>query len=72
MDRDLMKDPLGLNNLPTPPVIRAEQVAPAMHIVNLYKRITSNYTADSLETRTVLLAHLVYLAYADLKEHTTK
>jgi hypothetical protein len=38
----------------------------------LYKRITTNPGADSLETRIVLLAHLVYMTYTDLKEHTAR
>jgi hypothetical protein len=67
-----MDDPLKLHSIPTPAPIRAEQIAPPVHLSNLYKRITGNYTADSLETRVVLLAHLVFLAYADLKEHTAK
>jgi hypothetical protein len=67
-----MDDPLKLHSIPTPVPERAKQIAPPVHISNLYKRITGNYTADSLETRVTLLAHLVYLAYADLKEHFTK
>jgi hypothetical protein len=64
-----MDDPLKLRSIPTPVPTRAEQVMPPVHLSNLYKRITGNYTADSLETRVILLAHLVYLAYADLKGH---
>jgi hypothetical protein len=67
-----MDDPLRLQTVPTPAPIRTEQLTPPVHLSNLYKRITGNYTADSLETRVVLLAHLVYLAYADLKDCTAK
>jgi hypothetical protein len=67
-----MEDPLGLHSIATPAPIRAEQVAPPAHISNLYRRITGNYNADSLETRILLLAHLTYLTYTDLKDHTTK
>jgi hypothetical protein len=63
-----MDDPLGLNSIPTPAPIRAEQVAPAPIIANLHQRLTGSYTADSVETRIVLLAHLIFLTYADLKE----
>lgn len=63
-----MDDPLGLHSVATPAPIRAEQVAPLPYIANLHKRITGNYTADSLETRILLLAHLVFVTYADLKE----
>jgi hypothetical protein len=67
-----MDDPLKLHSITTPLPVRAEQIAPPVHLSNLYKRITGNYTADSLETRIVLLAHLVYLTYSDLKDRTTK
>jgi hypothetical protein len=67
-----MDDPLNLRDVPTPAPIRAERVAPSSMILNLHKRLTGAYTADSVETRLVLLAHLVYLIYADIKEHTTK
>jgi hypothetical protein len=67
-----MDDPLNLLNVATPLPNRAQQVAPPLHLVNLYKRITTNPGADSLETRIVLLAHLVYMTYTDLKEHTAR
>jgi hypothetical protein len=67
-----MDDPLALHSIPTPAPVRAEQAAPSPIISNLYRRITGNPGADSLETRILLLTHLVYLTYADLKEHTTK
>jgi hypothetical protein len=67
-----MDDPLNLRDAATPSPIRAEQAAPTPVIVNLHKRLTGQYTADSVETRLVLLAHLIYLTYADLKEHITK
>jgi hypothetical protein len=67
-----MDDPLHLREAATPTPIRAQQAAPAPVIVNLHNRLTGQYTADSVETRLVLLAHLVFLAYADLKEHTTQ
>jgi len=63
-----MDDPLNLKDVATPSPIRAVQAGPASVIVNLHKRLTGQYTADSVETRLVLLAHLIYLTYADLKE----
>jgi hypothetical protein len=67
-----MDDPLGLHSIPTPAPVRAQQVAPPAIISNLYTRITGSYGADSLETKVLLLSHLIYLTYADLKDHTTK
>lgn len=67
-----MDDPLGLHCIPTPAPVRAQQVAPPPHISNLHKRITGSYTADSLETRVLLLAHLIYVTYTDLKETHTR
>jgi hypothetical protein len=63
-----MDDPLNLRDVATPSPIRAIQAGPAPVIVNLHKRLTGQYTADSVETRLVFLAHLIYLTYADLKE----
>lgn len=37
-------------------------------ITNLYNRIISRDHADPLEQRVQLLAHLIYITYADLKE----
>ncbi len=67
-----MDDPLRLHSVATPAPIRAQQVAPPVHITNLHKRITSGYNADSLETRILLLAHLIFVTYTDLKETHTK
>lgn len=67
-----MDDPLSLHSTATPATVRAQQVAPPSHLVNLHRRITCNPGADSLETRIVLLAHLVYLTYTDIKEHTAR
>jgi hypothetical protein len=67
-----MSDPLGLNSVRTPESIRLERSAPLPMIKNLYNRMTHAYAADSLEVKLVLLAHLVYTAYTDLKENQTK
>ena len=56
----------------TPESIRVERAAPLPMINNLYRRITQEYSADSLEAKLVLLAHLVYMTYTDLKENQTK
>jgi hypothetical protein len=67
-----MSDPLGLDATRTPECIRMERAAPSPMIRNLYRRITQEYSADSLEAKLVLLAHLVFTAYADLKENQTQ
>ena len=67
-----MSDPLGLNAIRTPECIRMERAAPSPVINNLYRRITHAYAADSMEVKLALLAHLVYMAYTDLKENQTK
>ena len=61
-------DPLNLNAIATPSMLRSNRVAPTPGIVNLHRRLTGQYTADSTDARLVLLAHLIYLTYADLKE----
>ena len=67
-----MNDPLGLESTRTPEIIRAERSAPLPMIRDLYTRITQPYAADSAESRLLMLAHLIYLTYADLKENQTK
>jgi hypothetical protein len=65
------KDPLSLTKERTPEVIRASRASPMPLVADIYARITNRDAADSLETKIVLLAHLTYYAYTDLKEHTT-
>ena len=65
-------DPLGLNAVPTPEIIRCDRAAPLPEISHLHKRLLSNECADSLETKVVILAHMPFLAYTDIKDHTTK
>jgi hypothetical protein len=48
-----------------------ERAAPLPMINNLYRRITQEYSADSMDVKLLLLAHLVYMAYTDLKENQT-
>ena len=67
-----MSDPLGLDATSTPECIRMERAAPLPMINNLYRRITQEYSADSLEAKLVLLAHLVYMTYTDLTGNQTK
>ena len=66
-----MSDPLGLNTMRTPESIRIERAAPLPKMNNLYRRITQEYSADSMDVKLLLLAHLVYMAYTDLKENQT-
>jgi hypothetical protein len=67
-----MNDPLNLTTTPPPENIRAQRAAPHPFITQLNTRIASNYFADSLETKVVLLSHLIYHIYRDLKEYQTK
>jgi hypothetical protein len=59
-----MQDPLRLQGGASGTASAARSAA----IANLFGRITSRDYADSLELRVQLLAHLIYLTYADLKE----
>jgi hypothetical protein len=62
-----MKDPLALDREPTPQPVRAQQIAPPAHIVNLHNRILGNGHADSAEVKLALLAHLIFSTYSDIK-----
>jgi hypothetical protein len=65
-------DPLGLTEMPTPQIAREQRAAPLHSITELHKRITSRDYADSLEVKVMLLAHLIYTVYADLKNVNVK
>lgn len=67
-----MQDPLALNDQPDALSIRAERAMPLANIARLYERMTNRDCADSLEVRVLLLAHLTYLIYEDLKGTITK
>jgi hypothetical protein len=63
-----MHDPLHLNSSPQANEDRLARAAPHPEVHRLYTRLTSNQHADSVELRVLLLTHLVYIAYRDLKE----
>jgi hypothetical protein len=65
-------DPLGLGEMPTPAIAREQRAAPLNHVVGIHRRIVSGDCADSLEVKVMLLAHLIYAIYADLKDINTK
>ena len=65
-------DPLGLNDTATPEIIRHDRAAPLPEFCHLHKRLMTNECADSLETKVVILAHMIFLAYTDLKDSTTR
>ncbi len=65
-------DPLGLNETATPEIIREQRATPLAEIRDLNTRITSRDCADSLEVKVMLLSHLLYRIYADLKDTQTK
>jgi hypothetical protein len=65
-------DPLGLNEVSTPEIIRHDRAAPLPEVCRLHRRMITNDCADSLETKIVVLTHMIYLAYTDLKDNTTR
>jgi hypothetical protein len=65
-------DPLGLADTPRPEIAREQRAAPLQSIANLHNRITRGDCADSLEVKVMLLAHLIYTIYADLKDTNVK
>jgi hypothetical protein len=66
------RDPLGLGEMPTPERAREQRAAPLSHIAGLHSRIINRDCADSLEVKVMLLAHLIFAVYADLKDINTK
>ena len=64
-------DPLKLNEMSTPEITRSARAAPLPEFCNLHRRLMKNECADSLETKIMILAHMFWLAYTDIKEHTT-
>jgi len=65
---DAMDDPLKLHDAPDANAVRLARAAPHPAIEQLYARLTGGQHPDSVEVRVLLLAHLVYLAYRDIKE----
>lgn len=65
-------DPLRLNEVSTPETIRHDRAAPLPEVCHLHRRLMTNECADSLETKVVILAHMIFLAYTDLKDSTTR
>ena len=61
-------DPLKLKDSPQANEDRLARAAPHPEVQRLYTRLTSSQHADSIDFRVQLLAHLVYIAYRDLKE----
>ena len=65
---DLPNDPLRLRDKPEANAIRLTRAAPHPAVEELHSRLTSRQHADSVDVRLVLLAHLIYVAYRDIKE----
>jgi hypothetical protein len=61
-------DPLQLRDKDPANVVRFARAAPHPEIERMHTRLTSGQHADADEVRLVLLAHLIYLAYRDIKE----
>ena len=65
---NLSDDPLHLRDKPEANAIRLTRAAPHPAVEELHSRLTSRQHADSVDVRLVLLAHLIYVAYRDIKE----
>jgi hypothetical protein len=63
-----MDDPLQLRGKDAANAVRLARAAPHPDFERIYRRITSGDVADSSEVRLLLLTHLIYVAYRDLKE----
>jgi len=63
-----LDDPLGFHDKPDATLVRLARALLHPDVERLYRRITANELADATEVRVLLLAHLVYGAYRDLKE----
>jgi hypothetical protein len=63
-----MNDPLQLSDKPTAIEIRLARSAPQPDVQRLYERINNPHCADSVDVRVLLLAHLTYMIYRDIKE----
>jgi hypothetical protein len=67
-NRRLTNDPLQLRQQGPANSVRFARASPHPDIERIHKRLTSGEGADANEVRLVLLAHLVYLTYRDIKE----
>ena len=65
---DLPNDPLRLRDKPEANTIRLARAAPHPSVEELHSRLTSHQHADSMDVRLLLLAHLIYVVYRDIKE----
>jgi hypothetical protein len=63
-----MDDPLQLRGKDPANAVRFARAAPHPDVERIYRRITSPDVADSSEVRLLLLTHLVYAGYRDIKE----
>jgi hypothetical protein len=63
-----MDDPLQLRGEDAANAVRFARAAPHPDFERIYKRITNPDVADSSEVRLLLLTHLMYVAYRDIKE----
>jgi hypothetical protein len=67
-NRDPTDDPLQLRDKDPSNVVRFARASPHPDIERIHTRLTSGQYADATEVRLMLLAHLVYVAYRDIKE----
>jgi hypothetical protein len=66
--REPMEDPLQLHERGPANAVRFARAAPHPDLERIFRRITATDQADSSEVRLLLLAHLIYVAYRDIKE----
>jgi hypothetical protein len=63
-----MDDPLQLRGKDAANAVRFARAAPHPDFERIYRRITAQDVADSSEVRLLLLTHLIYVAYRDIKQ----
>ena len=64
---NISQDPLGLASHPTAQSIRIARITPRSDVVQIMERITNPAYADAVEVKVLLLAHLIFKAYLDIK-----
>ena len=65
---DLLNDPLHLRDKTDANSTRIARATPHPAVEGLYQRLTNGQYADSVDVRLLLVAHLIYVAYRDIKE----
>jgi hypothetical protein len=66
-EKNIHEDPLRLAEKPPATSVQLARRAPDPRVEQLCGRILSSQYGDSLDVRVQLLAHALFIAYADLK-----